>query len=426
MSAEIEGCGEGAVWVCDSRGIVLEMMVDRLGIAHTVTPGRSWIEVVDEESAQKARDFLTELQSQGATFDWELNVPIAGHLSALRFAGIVQGEQLLIIAARTNHGATQLFEEFVRINNEQANALRTALKENAALSRVRVERDSALYDEISRLNNELITLQRELAKKNAELEKLNELKNRFLGMAAHDLRSSLHIIMVYSELVLDEASETLSQEHVKFLTLVRSSSQFMRQLVDDFLDVAIIESGKLHLNLELVDLIALVEQNVTLNNTLAEKKRIRLSFHHDERLPKIGLDAAKIEQVLNNLISNAIKFSYPDSAVEIHVTTCQGRAALPSEPLDDSSAWAVISVRDHGQGIPADELDKLFRMFERTTVRSTGGEKSSGLGLAIARRIVEGHHGKIGVESQVGQGTTFYVSLPLQPASGNREEIEYG
>ncbi len=110
-------------------------------------------------------------------------------------------------------------------------------------------------------------------------------------------------------------------------------------------------------------------------------------------------DAAKLEQVLNNLITNAVKFSPSQRSVAIRVIEQEG--------------WVITEVQDHGPGIPAAEIDRLFKPFGRTSVQSSNGEKSTGLGLAIARRIIEGHYGKIWVESQVGQGSTFYFSLPL-------------
>jgi signal transduction histidine kinase len=130
-------------------------------------------------------------------------------------------------------------------------------------------------------------------------------------------------------------------------------------------------------------------------------RQIQLSFETDEDLPVLLLDPAKMEQVLNNLISNAIKFSYPGSSVEIHITK--------------EKSQVLISVRDEGQGIPVDELDDLFKWFGKTSIKGTGGEGSTGLGLAIAQRIVLEHHGTIWVESEMGQGSTFYVSLPIQP-----------
>jgi signal transduction histidine kinase len=102
---------------------------------------------------------------------------------------------------------------------------------------------------------------------------------------------------------------------------------------------------------------------------------------------------------LNNLISNALKFSEPGTAVTVQASRVNGSV--------------VVSVRDQGQGIPAEELDKLFKPFSKTSVRGTAGEKSTGLGLAICRRIVEGHHGRIWAESEVGKGSVFNFSLPL-------------
>ena len=116
------------------------------------------------------------------------------------------------------------------------------------------------------------------------------------------------------------------------------------------------------------------------------------------------LDPVKIEQVLNNLISNAVKFSHPGSQVLI--------------ALEEKADRVVLSARDEGQGIPVEEFDRLFQWFGRTSVRGTEGERSTGLGLAIARRIVEGHQGRIWVDSEVSRGSTFHVSLPIQVQAG--------
>lgn len=118
--------------------------------------------------------------------------------------------------------------------------------------------------------------------------------------------------------------------------------------------------------------------------------------HH---VAAITLDAVKVEQVLNNLVSNAIKYSRPGSSMDIG--------------LERQANQMVVSVRDQGQGIPPEELDRLFTWFGRTSVRGTEGEKSTGLGLAIARRIVAGHQGRIWVESEVDKGSTFSFSPPI-------------
>jgi signal transduction histidine kinase len=208
------------------------------------------------------------------------------------------------------------------------------------------------------------------------------------------------VVQSCAKFLLRQAASRLDEEHVEFLTIIQAYSGFMLQMVDDLLDVSAIEAGELKLDPKPVDLVALVQRNVALNRILAESKQIRLSFHHAGQYGSVVLDEGKVEQVLNNLISNAVKFSHPGSSVEVSVVQRAGSV--------------VVSVKDEGQGIPPDELDKLFHWFGRTSVRSTEGERSTGLGLAIAQRIVMEHQGEIWVESEVGVGSTFHFSLPLQ------------
>jgi signal transduction histidine kinase len=173
----------------------------------------------------------------------------------------------------------------------------------------------------------------------------------------------------------------------------------MLRLVTDLLHISKIEAGKLQLELKETDFSGLLERNVELNRLLAAQKQIDIQLSQEEDIPALRVDAAKIEQVLNNLIGNAVKFSHPHTEVEV-------RAARRESDV-------VVNVRDEGQGIPAGELDRLFIPFASLSVRGTAGEQSTGLGLAIARRIVEGHGGEIWVRSEVGVGSTFSFSLPL-------------
>jgi signal transduction histidine kinase len=296
--------------------------------------------------------------------------------------------------------ATLLTEEGrVRTGNGRASA---AGGDRSLRIREEAGRNGPDYDELSRLNNELATAQRELAKKNAELARLNDQKNQFLGIAAHDLRNPLDVILTYSRFLLEDAGGKLDPQHIRFINTIRSSSSFMLRLVEDFLDISKIEAGRLDLDFARVDLAALVRRNVELHRVLAEKKKIEIDLEEEGGEVALVLDAAKIEQVLNNLIGNAVKFSPPGSRVFVQVT--------------GNGEGAGIAVRDQGPGIPEDELDRLFRPFEKTSVRSTGGEKGAGLGLAIAKSIVHGHRGEIRVESKVGEGAAFHVSLPGKPA----------
>jgi PAS domain S-box-containing protein len=247
---------------------------------------------------------------------------------------------------------------------------------------------------------ELKQTQARLEQMNVELTQLNELKNQLLDMVDHDLRNPLSLVSTASAFLLNEAGKTLPEaKRADFLRRINSSSEFMLKLIDNLLDVAKIESGRLDLELATGDLCGLIEENLTMNRMLAEKKSIRLDFAPECSVPLFRFDRGKVEQVLNNLISNALKFSAPDTVVTVQASRVNGTV--------------VVSVSDHGQGIPAEELDKLFKPFSKTSVRGTAGEKSTGLGLAICRKIVEGHHGRIWAESEVGKGSNFSFSLPV-------------
>jgi signal transduction histidine kinase len=258
--------------------------------------------------------------------------------------------------------------------------------------------DEKLFNELTSLNNELMNLQRELSKKNVELERLNELKNQFLGMAAHDLRNPLGAIQSFSKLLLDERAGKLSGKQEKYVNIIHRSSRFMLQLIEELLDFSHVESGKLALTKTRFDFVELARQNIQLFTPIARNKDITLRFQPADDEINIEADQGKIEQVLHNLIGNAIKFSHPDSTVTVHAREENGQL--------------FFSVSDHGTGIAAEDQQKLFVPFQPISKNGTAGEKGTGLGLSIVKKIVEGHQGKIWLESAEGKGSTFLVSLP--------------
>jgi signal transduction histidine kinase len=250
------------------------------------------------------------------------------------------------------------------------------------VQRERLVLDHQHYTELTQLNNELVNLQRDLTKKNLELHRLSEQRNEFVGWVAHDLRNPLTAILGFSELLAEDLQGRITADELGLIEKIRGLSHFMLGLVNDTLSLAQIESGKLSLHLVKVDVGALLAHNVALHAPFAERKSIRLV----------------LEQVLNNLIGNALKFSRESTVTRVGMKV--------------EDAAVVISVADGGQGIPAAEREKLFLPFQKTSVRSTKGEQSTGLGLTIAKKIVEGHGGRIWLESEVGRGTTFFVRLP--------------
>ncbi|MEP7136157.1 MAG: HAMP domain-containing sensor histidine kinase [Chloroflexota bacterium] len=382
--------------LCNPQGLIVQVLRNEVSQS-AISAGRLFASVVDQASRIKALNFFDEIRTHAAAFNWELNLPVSEGLVTLLFSGGTLGDQVLIVGAVNSADLQVLYEDMLNMSNEQVNLLRAALKDDEQT--LRLEPSTNLYDQISRLNNELVSMQRELARKNAELERVNQLKNQFLGMAAHDLRNPLASIQLASGLLLDEKMRLSPEEHSDFLTEIFKLSQFMHNLVDDLLSVSAIESGQLDLNLQRVDVSALLQKNVARQRPWAASKQIQIELEI-EAVPPLMLDPARIEQVLDNLISNAIKFSSPDTTVRVRLG-CQ-------------ATDVVLAVQDQGSGIAAADMEKLFKPFGRLQAHGTGGERSTGLGLVIIKRIVEGHHGQIWLESEVGQGSTFFVRLPLE------------
>lgn len=259
--------------------------------------------------------------------------------------------------------------------------------------------DARILQAFARVNSDLANAQRELARKSAQLEVAIREKNEMLGTAAHDLRNPLGVIAGMVDVLVEELAGSLSEENRELLLRVAASAEYMQGLIDDMLDYSKIDAGRLELQLKPVDAAELIRENLVFNSILANKKHAKLRFECDETPVLLNLDSRRIEQVLNNLISNALKFSDPGSTITV--------------TMRSDAEQATIAVADQGQGIAPDELGKLFKPFSVTRTKSTANEKSTGLGLAIVRRIVQAHGGQIRVESQLGRGSTFLVSLPL-------------
>ncbi len=231
--------------------------------------------------------------------------------------------------------------------------------------------------------------------RNSTLQEMNELKNRFIGMAAHDLRNPLASIRGFSEILL-ESGEIPEDEKQQFLEIIFSTSDQMLNLVNELLDVSVIESGRVELTLAEESLKSLIIARIQIFNPLAKKKRITLELDlRDEGLCRIDPD--RICQVLDNLISNAIKFSPTDTVVTISLNGDRNEVA--------------VSVADQGPGVTKEDQKRMFRDFQKLAARPTGDEKSTGLGLAIAKRIVEAHHGVLEVNSRPGEGAVFTLQL---------------
>lgn len=239
----------------------------------------------------------------------------------------------------------------------------------------------------------------EIRQKNKELEELNETKNKFLGMASHDLRNPLHTIQSFSQILEDGMVGDINAEQKDMLGSIYNASKFMQALLENLLDISKIESGKIELDKQVRDFNLTVKQQVKLQQLLAKKKQIALHMNLGE-IPLVRFDQNAIMQVLGNLIGNAIKFSPPDSS--IYVAT------------EHAGDRICCSVRDEGPGLSQKDQELLFKEFQRLSAKPTGGEKSTGLGLAIVKKLVHLHNGQVGARSTLGKGTTFFFSLPME------------
>jgi signal transduction histidine kinase len=389
---------DGILLKCGTDGIITNILFNTIFYDTEKVKGKLLIDLFDKHFVGKALDFLVEIRKSTATFGWELQLKSEYSEKPLFFGGALIENDITIFGSHSKVDFTKFFNEMMLINNEQVNRIRAL--EKAQHQNQNEPNNSASYflDELSRLNNELVDTQRELTKKNIELEELNKLKNKFLGMAAHDLRNPLGHIIHYSEF-LEEEKSSFNEEQIEFLTEIKASSWFMLNLITELLDISAIESGKVNLKYESVDLVALINRTIHLNRSIADKKEIKLHLKSNKESIELALDRGKIEQVITNLITNAIKYSYCGSEVFVEINL-------------SANGETVTSVKDNGQGIPEKELNLLFKPFQKTSIRSTNGEKSTGLGLFIVKRIVEAHNGKIWVESLFGKGSTFYFSLP--------------
>ncbi len=249
----------------------------------------------------------------------------------------------------------------------------------------------------SHLKNQIF--QRELILKNKRLMEFNELKNKFLGVASHDLRNPLASIQGFSELLVSDWKVMPEESIDEFLNIIHSASQRMSSLINDLLDISIIESGKLELKLTRGSLKELVVERMRIHEILAKKKGITLQSAFNEEHPCM-FDVNRMSQAIDNLLSNAIKFSPPEKIVFIKLESDQNVVRL--------------HVQDDGPGITdADKLD-LFKAYKKLSAKPTANENSTGLGLMITKKIIQGHRGKLWVESQPGSGAQFTIELPVE------------
>ncbi len=241
----------------------------------------------------------------------------------------------------------------------------------------------------------------ELEKTNERLRELNKMKDEFVSIVSHDLRSPLTGIMLFSDMFLMKTFGELTEKQKEAVQSIQKATQHLTKLINNLLDLAKIEAGKIELHKLKGRIGDTVKESINVMQFNAHEKKIDIKLNLSETEPEISADWLKIFQVMNNLISNAIKFTHEGGSVTISVRYSQDNVE--------------VSVTDTGQGIAEDDIPLIFDKFRQVKSKATRGEKGTGLGLAIAKNLIELHGGKIWVESTMGKrGTTFYFTIPTK------------
>jgi two-component system, NtrC family, sensor kinase len=268
-----------------------------------------------------------------------------------------------------------------------------------------------LADQFNRMAEELqasyATLERKVEERTRQLEEANKHKSQFLANMSHEFRTPMNAIIGFSEVLLDPSLPVTDAERKQFIEDILTSGRHLLSLINEVLDLSKVEAGRMELRVEPTLVGDVVEAVQSTMRPLAAQKDIRLDLEYADAIGPVPMDAARIKQALLNLVGNAIKFTPDGGHVWVRSRTENGELQ--------------VEVKDTGPGIPAEEHERIFLEFQQAHLTTEAGRpEGTGLGLALAKRFVEMHGGRIWVRSEVGRGSTFTFSLPLTSQPGER------
>ncbi|ADG69031.1 ATP-binding region ATPase domain protein [Planctopirus limnophila DSM 3776] len=290
-----------------------------------------------------------------------------------------------------------------------------------------------VQEELQHVNHDLDGKVDELAQVNLRLFELNKIKNEFLATMSHELRTPLNSILGFSEVLL--STSTLPDKQRRYVSNIQTAGKNLLNLINDVLDLAKIESGRMELHPSDFSIYDLVERQVGSLMPLAEKKHLELTSEVSPEVPLLWQDAGKLQQILGNLLSNAIKFTPDGGKVRVKVDLCPAERS-PEEQTETIEAGDAPPVLDHfalivedtGIGIPLEEQERVFEKFRQG--QSTPGQKDlltreyegTGLGLSIVRELSRLMGGEVRLQSEFGKGSVFTVVLPLKLKAQSESE----
>jgi signal transduction histidine kinase len=268
----------------------------------------------------------------------------------------------------------------------------------------RQEDFARLNVELDETNRGVVALYAELEEKAVALRRADEIKSRFLSHVSHEFRTPVNAVLALTRLLLDRVDGDLSAEQEKQVSYIRDAAQQLAEIVNDLLDLAKVEAGKIEVHSTLIDLSQFLGSTRALMRPLATRETVNLVFEEPEAGLTVYTDESKLGQILRNLISNALKF------------TQQGEVRVAAH-LSKSGDEICITVKDTGIGIAPEDQERIFQEFAQINNPIQRQVKGTGLGLPLSRRLAELMGGSLAVESVVGSGATFTLSLPLVATS---------
>ncbi len=296
-------------------------------------------------------------------------------------------------------------DEKVAVQAMQEGAYNYVVKDDVYLQVIPHVIDEALLQYLS--NQEKARLEREIREKNValeranrELKKLDQLKSDFIASVSHEIRTPLNAVKESISLVLDGIADPKQEKGKRILQIGNRNIERLTIMINDLLDFAKIEAGKMRLHFAFCDLQTLIDEVVIAFHAACENKKVKLVFAPPENPPVVYADAERIIQVLNNLVGNAIKFT-PEN----------GRITISYQEI--SGEMIQVTVADTAAGIPKEDQARVFERFEQLENSNLErGSRGTGLGLSICKELIKLHHGKIWVESESGKGSRFIFTVP--------------
>lgn len=256
-------------------------------------------------------------------------------------------------------------------------------------------------NELFLLHDQLNRAALKLEAANAELRALDELKSKFVSIAAHELRTPLATILGYVDLMRNNPLERIPPDHQKGINIIDKSARRLLVITNNLLDVTRIEADRLELTLESLDLAAVIEEVALHLKPEIDQKQHRFTIKTQPDLPRVLCDESRTIQIFSNLLGNAIKYTPEQGtiAITLHHST--------------KEAVVIVAIADNGIGIPAKDLQNIGKSFFRASNAHLAGVNGAGLGLSITRSLVELQGGQLWIESKLGEGSTFYLTVPI-------------